>query len=184
MARGSTPKDSHRAPPFAKRRRAVPLADLIGDALTPAARKRGFASAAILTHWDSIVDAETALTALPERLIWPRRRSGEEEAGGGATLVVATNGASAMVLQHTAPLLIDRLNTFFGWRAVERLKIVQRPIPVREAPPPPPPPLSAEDEAALAERLAALEDSPLKAALERLGRAVLSSRPARGPDAR
>ena len=182
MTRGSAPKDTHRAPPFAKRRRAVPLADLIGDALTPSARKRGFASAAILTHWDSIVDAETALTALPERLIWPRRRAGDEEAGGGATLVVATNGASAMVLQHTAPLLIDRLNTFFGWRAVERLKIVQRPIPVREAPPPPPPPLSAEDEAALAERLAALEDSPLKVALERLGRAVLSARPARTED--
>jgi len=183
MARGSTPRDDRRGPPFAKRRRAVPLADLIGDALTPAARKRGFASAAILTHWDSIVDQETARTALPERLIWPRRRAGDEEAGGGATLVVATTGASAMVLQHTAPLLIDRLNTFFGWRAVERLKIVQRPIPLPEPPREAPPPLSAEDEAALAERLSALDESPLKAALERLGRAVLSARPARSTDA-
>ena len=96
---------------------------------------------------------------------------------------MATTGASAMVLQHTAPLLIDRLNTFFGWRAVERLKIVQRPIPLPEPPREAPPPLSAEDEAALAERLSALDESPLKAALERLGRAVLSARPARSTDA-
>ncbi|WP_018700791.1 DUF721 domain-containing protein [Amorphus coralli] len=180
MARGSKPRDDTRAAPPRRRRRAVPLADLIGDALTPAARKRGFASAAILTHWDSIVDEETARTALPERLIWPRRQSDEDAAGGGATLVVATNGASALVLQHTAPVIVDRLNTFFGWRAVERIKIVQRPIPAPEAPKPPPPPLTAEEEAALAERLAAMEDTPLKAALERLGRAVMSARPDRG----
>lgn len=160
-----------------RRKRAVPLSDLIGEALTPAARKRGFASAAVLTNWASIVDAQTAKTALPERLIWPRRAKGAADEAGGATLVVATNSASALILQHTAPILIERLNTFFGWRAVERIKIVQRPIPAPKPERETPRPLSSDEEATLATTLSGVEDEPLKAALERLGRAVLASRP-------
>ncbi|MEW5424298.1 DUF721 domain-containing protein [Amorphus sp. 3PC139-8] len=172
MAPANRPNDRRTGP---RRRRAVPLSDLIGDALTPAARKRGFASAAILTNWASIVDEQTAKTALPERLIWPRRTKADPDAAGGATLVVATNSASALILQHTAPLLIERLNTFFGWRAVERIKIVQRPIPVPKPERQALRPLSREEEDQLATRLAGVDDEPLKAALERLGRAVLSS---------
>ena len=61
MARGSTPRDDRRAPPFAKRRRAVPLADLIGDALTPAARASsravwaGPSASTPMTRWRAAV---------------------------------------------------------------------------------------------------------------------------------
>ncbi|MDQ0313947.1 DUF721 domain-containing protein [Amorphus orientalis] len=156
-------------------RRAVPLADLIGDALTPAARKRGFASAALLTQWDSIVDEKIARGSVPERLIWPRRAKDDPDHAGGATLVLAADAGAALIVQHTTPQLIERLNAFFGWRAIERIKIVQRPIPARKAAPKPPVALSAEQETALAEQLAVMPDSPLKTALARLGRGVMAA---------
>lgn len=155
----------------------MPLADLIGEALTPAAKKRGFASAAVLTHWDSIVDQKLVHSAVPERLIWPRKARDDPDAAGGATLVVAANAGAALILQHSAPILIERLNAFFGWRAVERVKIVQRPIPAPQAEKKPLPKLTAEQEAALATQLSELPDSPLKTALARLGRGVLARHP-------
>ena len=86
----------------------------------------------------------------------------------------------ALQIQHLEPVLVERINTFYGYRAVARLRLIQGPLPV--APPPRRPAfraLSASEEEALAATLAGLSDPTLREALTSLGR-TLRGRPERG----
>lgn len=152
------------------RRGARPLADLVTGALTPACRRRGFAAATLLMHWPDIVGPAVAAATQPERLVWPRAAGGVEVEDGGAVLVVRADPGAALLLQHTAPQIIERVNTFFGWRAVERLKLVQhhRPRLPRAVPPCPAAPDEA-DRAAVRATLHPASDERLGEALVRLG---------------
>ncbi|MGE0747827.1 MAG: DUF721 domain-containing protein [Rhodospirillales bacterium] len=139
----------------------------------PALRKRGFAQGELITRWTEIAGAEIAAAAVPQRIAARR-----DEAGG--TLHLRCAGAFAPTLQHLAPVLIERINAFFGYAAVTRIAIAHG----RVAPPAglrrrPAPAVAPETEAALAEKVAAIDDPGLREALMALGRAVAAR--GRGP---
>jgi hypothetical protein len=85
--------------------------------------------------------------------------------------------AAALEVQHRAPLLLERVNLYFGRAVAARLVLVQGPLPLgRPARPAPPRPLRAEQSAALDMRLAGVAAPGLREALARLGRMVLGER--------
>jgi len=89
------------------------------------------------------------------------------------------NGSLATELMHLAPLLIERINGYFGFCAVARLKINQGPLPkARGRRARPIRPLAATEERGLMASLTDVEDAELRRALEALGRAVIGRRPA------
>ena len=154
------------------------VGDLVDDLLSPAARKRGFASIDLIKHWAEIVGPAYADVTQPERLSWPRRlEDGGEDGFEPAMLTVRCEGPRALLLQHEVPVLIERINAAFGYAAVGRIRIVQRPIARPEvlrgarlrA-------LSPAEEKRLKGNVEGIEDEGLRAALERLGRGVYASR--------
>lgn len=96
--------------------------------------KYGFSSAALLTDWAAIVGGEIASYTLPERLKWACRveRYGDVDHGAegrpGATLVLRVDGPRAIELQYKARQIIERINAYFGYRAVSEMRFVQAPI--------------------------------------------------------
>jgi hypothetical protein len=117
------------------------------------------------TNWPAIVGADWAAVT------WPASLTRD----GG--LKLRTTPSAALEMQHRAPLLIERVNGFFGHPAVTRLILVQGPLPLSMAPSRPSPLVPAADEAAaLDERLSDIADPELRSALARLGRAVLGTR--------
>ncbi|WP_439572208.1 DUF721 domain-containing protein [Phreatobacter sp.] len=162
----STPAAS--APP---RRRRGPraLADLCAAPLAAALQQAGFASAEVVTRWDEIIGPDLAGRSAPVRIAWPRR-SAPGEAPEPGTLHVRVEPAFALDIQHLAPVIVERVNAFFGWRCVAALRLVQvpslKPRPARVAPPPPP------DPARLGAALAGIDDEPLRQAIGRLGAAI------------
>ncbi|MDR3373021.1 MAG: DciA family protein [Ancalomicrobiaceae bacterium] len=163
------------------RRGAQPIADLTGSLLGPAAKKRGFASVDLFSYWPDIVGPAYAEFTQPERLSWPRRLEAGGEAGfEPALLIVRCEGPRAILLQHEEPAIVERINAIFGYRAVAKLRIVQKPIErlarpqVRQVAR-----LPDEEEARLAADVAGIADEGLKAALTRLGRAVRGQKPAK-----
>ncbi|HDO52208.1 MAG TPA: DUF721 domain-containing protein [Rhizobiales bacterium] len=99
----------------------------------------GFPSASVLSDWPDIIGAEFADITSPERLIWPRGAEPcpEEEGGpagrtrhrrAGATLVLRVDGPRSLEIQHIAPQLLERINIYFGYRAVSQLRIIQGPV--------------------------------------------------------
>jgi hypothetical protein len=150
------------------------LAGEVAKIAAPVLGKRGLAPAQLVASWSSIVGSEWAGKATPERLDFAQ---GERRDG---TLRLRVAPACGPELQHCAPLLLERINGFFGYRAVARLVLVQGP-PVNPKRPPPrkPTPLAPDERAALDRRLLAVEDPGLRDALRRLGEAVIGSEPGR-----
>jgi hypothetical protein len=171
----STAADSPSPTARRGRRGAVAVADLVGDLLKPAARRRGFAGLDLLTRWPEIVGAAHAAGTRPERLSWPKRlEDGGEDGFEPAILTVACEGGRAVFFQHEVPQILERINAVFGFPAVGRIRIVQKPIARLDRPRPPRlRALSPTEEARVAELTAEIADDRLKAALVRLGRAVI-----------
>jgi hypothetical protein len=131
--------------------------------------KRGFGEAQLVAQWPAIIGETLAEGVSPDKLSFPR---GERRDG---TLHLRVAPGLALEVQHREPVLIERINAFFGYRAVARLALKQGPPPAVEAPPPRPRPLAADERRLLEQRLAAIDEGELKAALRRLGEAVLGS---------
>ena len=134
--------------------------------------KRGFADGAIVKDWVTIAGEHLARHSLPEKISTPR-----DKAAGGVLYLTIDSGGMATELQHLEPLLIERINGYFGFKAVDRLKITQGPLPKEDHKPAPPVrPLQKTEESDLAESLLEVDDPELKEALEALGRAVIGRR--------
>jgi hypothetical protein len=145
------------------------LAETIAKLTAPIMSRQGFAGGAIVTEWPAIVGEHIAARSIPEKVIHSR----EKNAGGTLRLRVASGGV-AIELQHLEPLVLDRINTYFGYAAIARLQFVQRPLPVKTTTRPPAPrPLTPDEERALADSLAGIDDAELRRAVEGLARAVV-----------
>ncbi|MGQ9367197.1 DUF721 domain-containing protein [Azospirillum sp. A39] len=150
-----------------------PIGHTVPQVAGKALGKKGLAFGALITEWPSVVGAQLAQRTQPDRLAFPR---GKRE---DATLHIRAMGAIALELQHLEPLIIERINGFFGYRAVARIKLVHAaPVGTPALRPPPPRPLSMDEEIALINATAAVEDDELRAALERFGRSLLGRPPA------
>jgi hypothetical protein len=152
-----------------KRTQPTLLSELAGRTIADALARQGFASTGIVTHWADIVGAEIAAHAEPMRMTWPRRV--HEEEPEPATLVLRVEGPVALEIQHLSGVIIEKVNRFFGWRAVGRIQIRQAPLMRRgrKAAPAPPDPAAV---ARLAAGMSDIEDDNLRGALARLGAAV------------
>jgi hypothetical protein len=152
---------------------ARPIGAFAAGALDPAARARGFATAALLSEWRAIVGAELAQFTMPDRVIWPRHRDDAGEASDrrgrrddGAVLVIRVDGPRAIEVQHRSGQILERVNCHFGYRAVAELRILQAPV-IRN--PAPVPVASRPIDPDALPRSASIEDEGLRAALLRLG---------------
>lgn len=170
-----------------RRVRRAPFAQPVGSfaarSLEPAARARGFAALGLLQEWASIVGADLASFTMPDRIIWPRRPE-QDDAGpegddhgkprtkrpAGATLVLRVDGPRAIEVQYRAQQIMERVNGYFGYRAVVEMRITQAPIVkpaprLRELGPLTPDPSVLPASASIAA-------APLREALIRLGTAI------------
>lgn len=142
-----------------------------------AGESRGFAVARVLTHWAEIVGADIAAVARPVNV-------GYGKGGFGATLTVLTTGAQAPILEMQKETIRAKINAVYGYNAISRVRITQTaPTGFAEGQArfdmtPTAPVAAREDPVAAAEAhkaVAPVRDEGLRAALERLGRNVLSN---------
>jgi hypothetical protein len=126
------------------------------------ARQGGGVLARLKSEWAAIVGPEIAAATWPEALA----------RGGALKLRVAP--AKGLEIQHRAPLVIERVNLFFGREAVTRLTLVQGPLPLASpAAISSSRPLGADEAAALDRQVATVASADLRDALIRLGRRVI-----------
>jgi hypothetical protein len=149
--------------------RTLPLSAIALKSAAKALKKRGFVQGAIVGRWVEIVGEALAAVSMPERLVFP----GNDAIG--ATLHIKVAGPLALELQHLAPIVIERINSHFGYAAVSGIRLHQGLVTRRPRPTPAP---AAKLRPAEEERLAGLvrgvKDEGLQAALAELGRAVIA----------
>ncbi len=147
--------------------------------LGEAAAGHGFAEPEVLMRWSEVVGELLSGLCTPVRVSYSRAHR------LGATLVVRVEGARATEVEHLGPRIIERVNQFYGYRAIDRLKVTQttggasagfaeapagykgRPQAAAAEPDP-------AAQARAAEMALGIENEALRAALTRMGAHVLA----------
>lgn len=160
------------------------VASFVPGITRKAFEKHGFAAASLITDWTEIVGRDLARLTRPEKLKWPRGveksvETGDDERGRpGATLTLRVDPAAALDVQYRARQIVERINGYFGYRAVADLRIVQAGSDEDFAPPPQPASATPGPSATACARLPAaaeignVTDERLRAALERLAASI------------
>ena len=139
-----------------------PLSSALHKVTEKIYRKRGFAAAGVLNHWPAVVGQDLARHTMPERL------------SDDGTLRLRVDGPLATELQHLEPQILERIASYFGYRAVHRLSLVQGPL--EKTPPSKPVPARARDSElakTLSDAIQGTRNEDIKSALARLGKALL-----------
>jgi hypothetical protein len=156
--------EKEESPRSCRPRAAGELVGAVGD---PAFRRFGFVQGSIVSRWAEIVGDRYAKVSSPESIRFPTGR----KAGGVLTLLV--DGAHAPLIQHLTPMIVERVNRFFGHAAINR-------IVFRQGKPPPPParperPQLRAVPKELGEGLREIADPELRACLESLAAQIAAS---------
>ncbi len=161
------------------RHRPRPLADFLDVCLSPSLAAQGFATSDIIVAWPDIVGERLAAVTQPVKIEWKRRGAGArpEARPEPATLVVRVESAFALDMQHLAPVVVERVNAHYGWRCIGRIVLKQGPVRHKTRPAPESPSLGAAERSRIGAAVAPIADEKLKAALDRLGQAVVGSGP-------
>ena len=157
----ANPRPPDNKPDAAPRRgHARAAGDIAGEVSGMAFKRFGFVQGAVVSRWKEIVGERYARVSLPESIRFPAGRK------SGGTLTLLVEGAHAPLMQHLAPMIVERVNRFFGYPAVERVAFRQGRAPapparpVRQAPAPVP--------RELGDGLRDIADPELRACLESL----------------
>jgi hypothetical protein len=126
----------------------------------------------LIAGWEDIVGEDYANCTMPEKIIWPKRSSDADPFKPGV-LIVACDGAKALFFQHETGQILERLNLFFGFMAIEKIKLVQKPVAKKTLPRQLPKNLSEREKQRLGEVLSKIDDPKLRQKLEKFGRGVI-----------
>ena len=146
---------------------AKPIADLMPQIGRQAFRRFGFVQSSVVTRWPEIVGERHAQVCMPEAIRFP---PGEKSEG---ILQLVVLPAHAPLIQHVIPEIVERVNRFFGYKAVARVKLRQgavKPPRVDQRPKAPPSlkPIPME----LGDSLRDIGDPELRTVLESLARSL------------
>ena len=146
-------------------RGAKAVGELMPEIGRTAFRRFGFVQSSVVTRWPEIVGPTHSRVCMPEAIRFP---PGEKSEG---ILQLGVKPAHAPLIQQVVPEIIERVNRFFGYKAVARAKIRQgevKPPETNEKPKPPPSlkPIPME----LGDSLRDIGDPELRTVLESLAR--------------
>lgn len=171
MAKPLYPESKEDAP---RRGHARSAGDLVGDIAGMTFKRFGFVQGAVVSRWAEIVGDRYARVSTPESIRFPAGKK------AGGTLTLSVEGAHAPLMQHLGPLIIERVNRFFGYEAISRLAFKQGRAPVTEAKPQRPALVPVPKE--LGEGLREIADPELRTVLESLASSLAGSQGAPAVD--
>lgn len=157
------------AKPYERRRggAAKPIGELMPEIGRTAFRRFGFVQSSVVTRWPEIVGPQHARVCAPEAIRFP---PGEKSEG---IMQLVVSPAHAPLIQQVIPEIIERVNRFFGYSAVARIKIRQGAVkPPPDNKPAKPPPSLKPIPMELGDSLRDIGDPELRTVLESLARSL------------
>lgn len=78
----------------------------------------------LLANWSNIVGETLAQYSLPQKI-----RFNKNERSNGSLELVVLSGAFALEIKQREKQILEKINTYFGYSAVSKLKIIQNSSP-------------------------------------------------------
>ena len=135
----------------------------------PLISKRGFGNSEIINNWVNIVGDKLAQNIMPQKISYNSNPNLD-----GVLLLRVNSSSVALEIQYIEKQIINKINTYFGFRAIARIKIIQGPIPT------PKKKIATKnktvantDKMELERKLNSEKDQELRAALAALGTAIV-----------
>ena len=135
----------------------------------PLISKRGFGNSEIINNWVNIVGDKLAHNIIPQKISYNSNSNLD-----GVLLLRVNSSSVALEIQYVEKQIINKINTYFGFRAIGRIKIIQGPIPsperkltskIRS--------IAKTDKIELERKLNSIKDPDLRVALAALGTAII-----------
>ncbi|HEU0309719.1 MAG TPA: DciA family protein [Sphingomicrobium sp.] len=165
MAKSPRHESKENAP---RRGHARACGDLVGDIAGTTFKRFGFVQGAVVSRWSEIVGDRYARVSTPESIRFPAGKK------AGGTLTLTVEGAHAPLMQHLGPMVIERVNRFFGYEAISNIAFRQGRAPKAERKPDRPAAAPVPKE--LGEGLRQIADPELRTVLESLAGKLAGSR--------
>ena len=146
--------------------RARAVSEMLPEIGGAAFRRFGFVQSSVVSRWPEIVGQRYAGISAPESIRFPPGK----RSGGLLTLVV--EGAHAPMMQHVAPVIVERVNRFFGYPAVERIQFRQAMVQLARSRKRASPPAVEALPTELGDSLRGIDDPELRLCLEALARGI------------
>ena len=138
--------------------------------------KQGFVWAAILQDWPLVVGEAYKDMVLPKKLQFPKGKNTE-----GTLSVLVENSGAALLVQHLQPLILERVNRYFGYKALTKMVMRQGVFPekidvsssvtLRERP------LTAAEKEEIEHLLKTFPEGPLRETLKNFGESLFKNSP-------
>jgi hypothetical protein len=154
--------------------RSRAVSELLPDIGGAAFRRFGFVQSSVVSRWREIVGDRYAGISAPESIRFPPGRRSD------GLLTVLVEGAHAPVMQHVAPEIVERVNRFFGYCAVDRVQFRQSRLPAPKAKAASMPVAYAPLPSELGDSLREISDPELRACMEALARGLGAGKGAGG----
>ncbi len=129
---------------------------------------RGFTHSEIIACWQEIVGEALAQNSRPNQI---RFQKGKRQQG---TLYICASGPTALQIQHDEPAILQRINFYFGYPAIDKISISQITFKnkVLKIEKPEPVDISRKQLTKIESSTAIITDHNLRQALNKLGIAV------------
>lgn len=89
--------------------------------------KQGFVWAAVLQDWTSVVGEVYKDMVMPQKIMFPKGKNTE-----GTFYVMVENSGAGLLVQHLQPLILERVNQYFGYKALTKMVMRQGVFPEKK----------------------------------------------------
>jgi hypothetical protein len=93
------------------------IGSLMPKLMKPALNNHSLNHSRLILEWDQIVGPELARYSQPEKLFFQTPQGQRQE----GTLTIRVTSGAALEFQHLTGMLIERINQFFGYKALTRI---------------------------------------------------------------
>ena len=99
------------------------LGEMIRKSTKKCYKKRPAAEQKLLLDWPLIVGDRWATISTPQKITGGRQ-------GGIPTLHLLIDAPFALEAQHQEPVLLEKITRYLGYQAIQRISLIQRPVPL------------------------------------------------------
>jgi len=155
-----------------------PLATYIAPHVELILRKKGGFGADLLKNWSQIVGEATGKICLPFKIQQKKTRGKCHDFQKKSTILfIACEGFSCLKIQHQADEIVKNINIFFGFQAIDKIKIVQKPLHLSPIYGSPARPLNQDEVQWLEKQAGVIENPALRTSIAKLGENIIRTSP-------